>query len=85
MNHYIEDIIQRISPQSGGRIRSNSIEIVILDIEAEETSKIMRIRSQVFFEEEIGGCNCHDDPVTENMSVDANLIYANQQLRVDID
>ena len=48
----------------GGIVDDNNISVLILN--SDEVDDFIKIKTGIFFNEIIGGCNCHDDPVSEN-------------------
>jgi len=50
---------------SGGFIKPDQLDLVILS-KTENTEDLL-IKTGIFLTEIIGGCNCHDDPVEENI------------------
>lgn len=58
----------------GGMVDDSDISVSVL--KSSESNDSIVVRASVFFDEIVGGCNCHDDPVSEN---------AHCTLRVTID
>lgn len=48
----------------GGQVDDSNLSSCIL--KQSETDRCIQIKLAIFFIELVGGCNCHDDPVTEN-------------------
>ena len=58
----------------GGLVDDSQITVTVLGSEREGDEIVARVG--VFFEEVVGGCNCHDDPVSVNG-------YCMLQVRID--
>jgi len=48
----------------GGMVDDSDISVTVLN--STESIDDIIVRVSVFFSEIVGGCNCHDDPVSEN-------------------
>ena len=65
-----------LATTQGGLVDDSKLAVTVLDIRHRHNMIMSRIG--VFFDEIVGGCNCHDDPVTVNryctlqVSIDAS-------------
>lgn len=50
--------------RQGGMVDDSDISATVLGMSSNPHQ--LRIRLGVFFQERVGGCSCHDDPVAEN-------------------
>lgn len=64
LDNHKSTFYKQLKPQMGGFISEESIGISILKSELNENQ--LNIKCAVFYEEKIGGCNCLDDPHSEN-------------------
>lgn len=58
-------ITSYIQPQMGGFVDDSSLRLSVLRADIIEDNSL-QLKCSIFFVEAIGGCNCHDDPHTEN-------------------
>lgn len=54
-----------LATNHGGMVDDSDIAISVL--KASDDSNMIETKVCVFFSEKIGGCNCHDDPVSANL------------------
>lgn len=64
IQYYLDVLLTHLKPHMGGFINNDSISLSILNCQKQDEQ--IHIKCAVFFEEQIGGCNCHDDPHSEN-------------------
>ncbi|MBL7002902.1 MAG: hypothetical protein ISR69_02600 [Gammaproteobacteria bacterium] len=76
LKYYKTQIAKNIKPKMGGFIAPESISLSVLDSKKSELG--LEIKCSLFFEEQIGGCNCHDDPHVEN-GYDEIILHLNEQ------
>ena len=50
--------------RQGGMVDESNISASILTLSSTEDT--IQVKLAVFFQEQVGGCSCHDDPVKEN-------------------
>lgn len=60
-----------LAPQMGGFIDENSISLSVLQSENMDANFLLKC--SVFYEEKIGGCNCNDEPYSENGYCELNV------------
>jgi len=64
IQRYKNTIFLNLKPQMGGFIDEGSISISVLSSQKVDASFLLKC--SVFYEEKIGGCNCNDEPHSEN-------------------
>jgi hypothetical protein len=64
ISQYKPLIYLSLKPQQGGFIDEDSVGISVLTCKSYQSGFLLKC--SVFYEEKIGGCNCHDDPHSEN-------------------
>ena len=65
-----------LATTQGGLVDDSNLGVTVLGSQRQHNTIVARIG--VFFDEIVGGCNCHDDPVTVNS-------YCTLQVSIDVD
>lgn len=60
-----------LATEQGGMVDDSRIAVSVLD--SREHAGSIEARVYVFFDEIVGGCNCHDDPVASKMQCEMRI------------
>ena len=82
LTHHLDIIYQFLKPQMGGFIDKQSISVSILSSKIIEET--LELKCSIFFSEHIGGCNCHDDPHSENGYCEAVFNWEKESLKINL-
>lgn len=61
---------------SGGVVKDGSVSISVLSVD--EDQGFIKVKTQIFFDEVVGGCNCNDDPFEQVQMCEA-LFLLNEE------
>lgn len=65
LKNFNQQLFSVIRPQLGGFIEAETIGISVLSSQYPSDNQFV-LKCSVFYQEKVGGCNCLDDPYSEN-------------------
>jgi len=81
LTYYRPIIYQYLKPQMGGFIDATSVGLSILNSERLDDKRI-GLKCSVFYVEQIGGCNCNDEPHAENGYCEIRIMWNEEGIKI---